>query len=42
MSTQRTEELSMDGGTQGREWLGPLGAGIVAVIITALSMPWPL
>jgi len=24
------------------EWLGPVGAALIAAAVTALSMPWPL
>ena len=25
-----------------REWMGPVGAALIAALVTALSMPWPL
>ena len=24
------------------EWIGPVGAALIAAVVTALSMPWPL
>jgi hypothetical protein len=24
------------------EWMGPVGAALIAAVLTALSMPWPL